>query len=132
MDAGSIYGRGISFPPRVGPDGRIAWSDGPQNVRECIQIILLTEPRERLNLRDFGGGLGQLLFEPNTVTTHQLIRERILRALARWEPRVAVEDVQVEPDPDDPESAVVEIVYRLVATQAREQIRLGVALRSSV
>jgi uncharacterized protein len=128
MDSGSVYGRGISFPPRVGPDGRIAWSEGLQNIRECIQIVLLTEQRERLNLRDFGGGLGQLLFEPNTITTHQLIRERIARALARWEPRIVVEDVAVELDPDDPEAALVTILYRLVATQAREQTSLSVPL----
>lgn len=128
MDGGSVYGRGISFPPRVGPDGRIAWSEGVQNIRECIQIILMTEQRERLYLRDFGGGLGQLLFEPNTVTTHQLLRERIVRALARWEPRIAVEDVSVEPDPDDAEAAVATIRYRLVATQVREQTALSVPL----
>src|SRR5436305_1697397 len=29
MDDGRIFGRGISFPPRVGPDGRVAWSAGP-------------------------------------------------------------------------------------------------------
>ncbi len=128
MDNGSVYGRGISFPPRVGPDGRIAWSEGVQNIRECIQIILMTEQRERLNLRDFGGGLGQLLFEPNTVTTHQLLRERIVRALARWEPRIVVEEVTVEVDPDDPEAAVATIRYRLVATQVREQTTLSVPL----
>lgn len=128
MDNGSVYGRGISFPPRVGPDGRIAWSEGVQNIRECIQIILMTEQRERLNLRDFGGGLGQLLFEPNTVTTHQLLRERIVRALARWEPRIVVEEVAVEVDPEDPEAAVATIRYRLVATQVREQTTLSVPL----
>jgi uncharacterized protein len=128
MDNGSVYGRGISFPPRVGPDGRIAWSEGVQNVRECIQIILMTEQRERLNLRDFGGGLGQLLFEPNTVTTHQLLRERIVRALARWEPRIVVEDVAVEVDAEDPEAAVATISYRLIATQVREQTTLSVPL----
>ena len=44
MDGGQLYGRGMSFPPRVGPDGRIAWSEGETNIRESIQIILLTEP----------------------------------------------------------------------------------------
>ena len=28
MDAGRIFGRGIAFPPRVGADGRVAWSEG--------------------------------------------------------------------------------------------------------
>jgi len=55
-DPGKILGRGISFPPRVGADGRIEWSVGEANVRESIRIILLTEQRERVRLAEFGGG----------------------------------------------------------------------------
>src|SRR5919202_5146457 len=105
MNAGQIFGRGISFPPRVGPDGRVAWSEGEVNVREAIRIILLTEQRERLRLPTFGGSLSRYLFEPNTVTTRQLIRDRITKELAQWEPRVAVENVSVEADPDDAQAA---------------------------
>ena len=128
MDAGKIFGRGISFPPRVGPDGRVAWSVGEQNIREAIRVILLTELRERLRLPEFGGSLSQFLFEPNTVTTRHLIQERITQALTQWEPRIRVETVQVEPDPSDPQAAIATITYRLVATQQRERVGLSVSL----
>jgi phage baseplate assembly protein W len=128
MDSGQLYGRGISFPPRVGPDGRVAWSAGEGNVRESIQVILLTELRERLRLPDFGGGLGLFLFEPNTVTTRHLIKDRITKALAQWEPRLSVEAVSVEPDPDDAQAAIATIIYKLVATQTRERVSLNVTL----
>jgi len=128
MDAGRVFGRGISFPPRVGADGRVAWSEGEANVRESIRVILMTEFRERLMTPDFGCGLGALLFEPNTVTTRHTIAERVTRALALWEPRVAVEDVSVEQDPGDPRAAVATIVYRLTATQGRERLSLNVVL----
>jgi phage baseplate assembly protein W len=126
-EAGRILGRGLSFPPRVGPDGRLLWSEGPQNVREAIRVILMTELRERVTLPEFGGGLKPFLFEPNTVTTRQLVQDRIDKALARWEPRIDVESVAVEPDPDDLQAAVATITYRLVATQARERVTLSVA-----
>lgn len=128
MDTGRLYGRGISFPPRVGSDGRVAWSEGEQNVREAIRVILLTEQRERLMLAEFGGSLGLFLFEPNTVTTRHLIKDRIQKALALWEPRIQVEAVSVEADPSDTQAAVATITYKLVATQARERVTLGVAL----
>src|ERR671920_1375896 len=120
MDDGRLFGRGISFPPRVGGDGRVAWSEGEANVRESIQVILLTERRERLMLPEFGGGLSGYLFEPNTVATRRLIRDRIQRALEQWEPRIAVESVEVEADPEDSQAAVATITYQLVATQTRE------------
>ena len=34
MDAGKTIGRGISFPPRIGQDGRMAWSAGERNGRD--------------------------------------------------------------------------------------------------
>ena len=131
MNSGSVFGRGIGFPPRVTPDGRVAWSDGETNVRESIRIILLTDERERLRLREFGGGLSRYLFEPNTATTRQLIRDRIQRALAEWEPRIRVESVLVDPDPKDAEAAIATISYRLVATRALERVSLNVALTGS-
>ena len=82
----NLFGQGLSFPPRVGADGRLAWSEGEDNVRESIRVILLTEPGERVMRENFGCGLRKFLFEPNTVTTRQLIRERVIRAIGRWEP----------------------------------------------
>lgn len=128
MDAGKIFGRGISFPMRVGSDGRVAWSEGEQNIREAIRVILMTELHERLYLPEFGGGLGRFLFEPNTASTRQLIHDRVMKALAQWEPRLAVEDVTVEAAPDDGETAIVTITYRLVANQSRERLSLNVTL----
>ena len=128
MDAGRLYGRGIAFPPRVGADGRIAWSEGEVNIRENIEIILRTEERERINLPAFGGGLRRFLFEPNTVTTRFQIQDRITRALQQWEPRVTVSSVDVEEDPRDPQSAIATVHYQLVATQAAAQVSLRVRL----
>ena len=127
-DEGRLFGRGLSFPPRIGPDGRMAWSEGAQNIRESIRVILLTEPQERLMLPELGAGLRQFLFRPNTVATHRLIQERIGDALRRWEPRIDVEAVQIERDPADDEAAIVTIQYRLVATRAREQVSLSLKL----
>jgi hypothetical protein len=123
----NIFGQGLSFPPRVGADGRLAWSEGEENVRESIRVILLTEPAERLMREEFGCGLRRFLFEPNTVTTRTLIREAVANAIKAREPRVRVEGVTVEADPGDPRLVAVEIHFRLVATQAVGS--LGVTLQ---
>lgn len=130
MDKGRLFGRGISFPPRVGSDGRMAWSEGETNIRESIQVILLTEQNERLMLPDFGGGLGTFLFEPNAVATRRQIQERIVSAITRWEQRIVIQAVDVEADPTDPQAAIATITYKLVATQAQERVSLNVTLGS--
>jgi uncharacterized protein len=125
-DDGARFGRGISFPPRIGADGRVAWSAGPENIREAIRVILLTELEERLMLPQLGGGLKRYLFQPNTVSTHRLIQRTITQALGRWEPRISVESVEVELDAEDPQAALATLRYRLVATQAADQLTLRV------
>jgi uncharacterized protein len=129
MTGGDIFGRGISFPPRVGSDGRIAWSEGETNIRESIRVILMTNLNERVRLSEFGGGLVRFLFEPNNPATHHMMEDRIQKALRLWEPRVIVESVRVEqPDPHDRETAVATVHYKLVATQTRERVSLSVQL----
>jgi Bacteriophage baseplate protein W len=128
MDAKRVFGQGLGFPPRVGADGRIVLSAGEDNVRESIRIILLSEPGERLMREEFGCGLRRFLFEPNTVTTRQLIRDRITQAIGRWEARVALETVEVEAEAENPRLVAVTILFRLVATQELGRMSLGLQL----
>ena len=79
--AGALLGRGIAFPPRVGADGRLSWSEGEPNIREAIEIVLKTDRDERLRLPEFGGGLRRYLFEPNTPATHHGLAESITQVL---------------------------------------------------
>ncbi len=123
-----LIGRGIAFPPRVDAEGRLAWSEGAEHVRESIRIILSTERRERVRMPEFGGGLRSFLFAPNTPATHRLIQETIKRALGRWEPRVRVESVQVLTNPGEPRGAIATIHYRLVATQVTDRVDLHLRL----
>ena len=128
MSGGNLYGKSLSFPPRVGSGGSLVWSEGEDNVRESIRLILLTDPGERLRRPAFGAGLARFLFEPNTVTTRFSVQGRIETALQQWEPRVRVESVAVDADPDDPQAAIATVTYLLVATQMRERVSVTVQL----
>lgn len=124
VSTGRIYGQGISFPPRVGPDGAIVWSSGELNVRECICTILRTRPGERVELPGFGCGLDRYLYEPNNVATLRLISEDVQTALAKWEPRIRLDDVTATLNPADVRAVDVTISYTLVATGSRERMQM--------
>jgi phage baseplate assembly protein W len=128
MSVGDVLGRGISFPPRVGPDGRVAWSEGEPNIREAIRVVLMTAPGERLRRPAFGAGLDRVLFEPNTPATRRLLEDRITRALAAFEPRIALQSVDVVEDPADPTAALATVTFRIVATQVLERVSASIAL----
>jgi uncharacterized protein len=123
-----LYGRGLSFPPRVGPDGAMVWSAGELNVRECICTILRTRPGERVERATWGCGLDRYLFEPNTVATLRLIVEDVQQALTRYEPRIRLDDVTAVLNPDDVRAVDITVSYTLVATGVPE--RLAMTLRS--
>src|SRR4051812_31586688 len=110
-NGGLVYGQGVDFPPRVGPDGHLTWSAGELNVRQSICIILRTRPGERILRPDFGCGLDRYLFEPNNVSTLRLIQEEVKRALQRWEPRIALDDIRVATNQTDPRAVDITISY---------------------
>lgn len=106
----------------------MAWANGSDHIRQSIQLILLTEPGERLMLPQFGAGLQQFLFEPNTPATHRLMQDRISRALKRREPRIRVESIDIQADADNARAAHITITYALVATGEQDRVNLTVTL----
>jgi phage baseplate assembly protein W len=127
MTQPDLYGRGISFPPRVGPDGGIVWSSGELNVRECICTILRTVPGERVERPTFGSGLERMLFEPANVATLRLIQEEVTRSIGRWEPRVSLGSVTAVVNPADPRDVDVTITYTLIATGVQERLQMTIS-----
>ena len=127
----NIFGRSMSFPPRVDANGRFVWSEGESNIRESIAVILKTESGERVGVPEFGAGLGRFLFEPNNASTHARMQDAIVLALSRWEKRIKVEAVDIVADARDAEVALATIAYRLVATSARERITLNIPLSAA-
>jgi phage baseplate assembly protein W len=128
--SGQLFGKSMAFPPQLNGESRMAWSEGPDNIRESIRIILSTEPGERLMLPAFGAGLRRFLFEPNTVTTHRRIEEAVVQSLDRWEHRIKLDEVLVQADPEDAQAALATIRYTLVANQVSDQLLLRVQLEN--
>jgi uncharacterized protein len=124
-----IFGCGVAFPPHLDATGQWAMSVGGQNVRESIQILLLTRLGERLMYPTYGSSLRTYLFAPNIASTRKSIQEAISTALKQWEPRITVDSITVDPDPNDPQAAIATIQYHLVANQLATQVTLTLQLQ---
>lgn len=57
----------IDFPFRIDGRGRTAATDDADHIRDMIEQLLFTNPGERVNRPDFGSGLLQMVFQPNSV-----------------------------------------------------------------
>lgn len=56
----------IDFPFRISKQGRTATTDDANHVRDMIEAVLFTSPGERVNRPEFGSGLLQMVFAPNS------------------------------------------------------------------
>lgn len=120
----------IGWPLLPVPDaaGGLDWPDLETSVRQTIRVILLTRRRELLLSPGFGVGLADFLHQPNTLITRRRIRDAIVQGLANWEPRIAVDRVEVEPDPERPERLRIGIGYRIKRSGAPGAVRLSLLL----
>lgn len=113
-----FLGTGWNFPIQVGPDGRLAYADGPEKIRQSIWIILGTATGERQMLIDFGCGIHDLLFQANTAALRGMVAEKVQTTLTRWEPRIDIVDVRVETEPDLPNRLLIYVDYRIRTNNA--------------
>lgn len=99
----------VDFPFSFDGKGRTATTDADDHVRDMIFQVLFTNPGERVNRPDFGCGLLQLVFEPNSDVLVATTQFMVQGALQRWLADVIrVEDVQVTSEDG---RLVVEVVY---------------------
>ncbi|RXH56515.1 GPW/gp25 family protein [Granulicella sibirica] len=56
----------IAYPYQIDGRGRTASTDDDDHIRDMIEQLLFTNPGERLNRPDFGSGLLQVVFSPNS------------------------------------------------------------------
>src|SRR5262249_51884102 len=114
--AADFIGRGIAFPLRVDQSGSIAYTSGATDIDASLRMVLITAPGERLMRPRFGCKIWDLLFEPINANTLGLMAVAVREAIDQWEPRIDVDDVDIEPDPRDHSKVLINIKYRVRTT----------------
>jgi phage baseplate assembly protein W len=89
----------VDFPWHLdGQRGRTAETGDDDHVRDLIRQVLFTSPGERVNRPDFGCGLNQLVFMPNSDVLAAATQALVQGALSRWlEDVIAVHLVEITP-----------------------------------
>jgi uncharacterized protein len=114
-----FLGRGWKFPVEADRAGKISLSEYEQDVREAIRIILLTSKGERVMRPDFGSGLYEFVFATMSATTIGAIQATVRDALVKWEPRIQVLAVEVAASAGELGKLLINIDYRVRATNTR-------------
>lgn len=115
---------GFALPFKIDPNtGQVVRLSGTEKLKANIKHILLTGINERLMRRDYGGGLRQLLHDPNNEALRAIAQHQIAKAITRAEPRVALTQVSVQVD-----KAQVYINLQYTIRRMRQQESLSVPI----
>ncbi|MEM6353897.1 MAG: GPW/gp25 family protein [Cyanobacteria bacterium P01_D01_bin.14] len=115
----------LDFPFYFNALGRTATAGSEQHIRNLIEQLLFTNPGERVNRPDFGSGLLQLIFAPNSPELATALQFTMKAALQRWLGDVIeVQALEVESQ-DASLRIVVQYGVRLTGEQRTEIFERG-------
>ncbi len=109
----------LDFPYHLDRRGRSASTPFSDHIRDAIYQVLFTSPGERVNRPEFGCGLKQLLFMPNSEALSAATQQLVQGSLQRWlEGVIAVEQVQVQAIDA---TLTVKVVYTPLGSNQRQE-----------
>lgn len=120
LETDAFLGRGWSFPPTL-TDGGVEMVAYEVDIEQSLHVLFSTSPGERVNRYDYGCPLRRYAFEPMTTETTVQMRNDITRAIILFEPRITLEDVSFE---EQPEKGVllIRLTYTVIRTNNRNNM----------
>jgi uncharacterized protein len=87
----------VDYPFHIDGTGRTALTGTDGHIRDMIEQVLFTAPGERVNRPDFGSGVLDLLFGPNSTEIAAATQLLVQGSLQQWlGDHITVENVNVE------------------------------------
>ena len=98
-------------------------------IARSIRNLVLTTPGERFFNEDLGSRVSEILFDNLDEISASAIRDEIEETIIKYEPRVKLDNVKVEPNYDNHEFDVT-VIYDVIGIDALPQ-QLNFALQST-
>jgi uncharacterized protein len=115
-----FLGRGWSFPPNFNPGlPGVEMLEQEADIASSLEILLSTIPGERVMLPQYGCNLEELVFESLDTRMKTLMADKVESAILYHEPRIELEKVQLDDSRELEGVVLIEIVYRVRATNSR-------------
>jgi hypothetical protein len=109
----------LKFPFRIDANGPRT-SSRSEHVREQIEQLLFTSPKERVYRPEFGVGIRRLVFEPNNAALWNITHKKLVSSLAEaLHGEVDPKTLEVSIEHDD-DKLIILISYKLAAINRRD------------
>lgn len=118
MATTKFIGKGLLYPIIINESGRPDSVDSIELIYSSIKMILNWPKHQRFFNEYFGARLQELLEEPNDGITRSLTRTFVKEALASYEKRIEVLDLNIESH--DPYTVYIKIHFKIRNTKIEE------------
>ena len=119
----SFLGKGWSFPPAFEKrDHSIKMVSEDEDIRQSLHLLLSTIPGERLMHPTYGCDLHSQVFQQIGASTISTIIDLIATAILYFEPRITVDDINVNVDREKEGYIDFNIVYTIREINVRSNI----------
>lgn len=92
---------------------------GEDLIKNSLDVLFATNLGDRLMQPDYGSELDHFLFENINKSIITYMQARISDAILFGEPRIIVNDIEIEPDPNDPAYIEIRVDYTVPVTNNR-------------
>jgi phage baseplate assembly protein W len=117
-----FLGRGWSFPPTFDrASGGVRMLVREDDVASSLHILLSTARGERIMVPQYGCNMDELVFENLDTRMRTLMADKIASAILYHEPRIDLERVEVQNDPEETLEGrvLIGVTYRVRETNSR-------------
>jgi phage baseplate assembly protein W len=115
-----FLGVGWKFPIEFNTSTHsVTMLSGEDLIENSLDTLFATNIGERVMQPDYGSELNHFLFENISKSVITYMQARISDAILYGEPRIVVNNIEIEPDIDDPALIEIRIDYTVPVTNSR-------------
>ncbi|PHN06362.1 GPW/gp25 family protein [Flavilitoribacter nigricans] len=115
-----FLGKGWSFPPTFNKSrGGVRISEGVEDIKESLQILLSTRVGERVMLPSFGCNMDDLVFENVDISLKTYLADLVETAIIEYEPRIELDAVVINTADQYEGVVLIEVQFTVRATNSR-------------
>lgn len=121
----SFLGTGWSFPPEfvrdagVAGSGQVLMTSDEEDIRASLNVLFATAEGERFLRPGYGLRLDDQVFEPMSTTARTYLKDRIRNAILIYEPRIALESLELDTSRETEGVIAIVLDYVVRATNSR-------------
>ena len=115
----NFLGVGLAFPITLDENNQLKISRYETTVQQSIWTILGTAKGERVMRPNFGCGIHNFVFSPNSASIIGQIVSEVRQSLIEWEPRIDILNIDINSDENEENKLLIIINYQVRKTNNR-------------